>query len=177
MSDWTLAGESSRLALPLALLVLVSDPRAGSVSKLRLNVAIWILRVAASLTFLAHGLQSWFLSPAFVDYLLSAADMIGWDVSQTAAERALRIIGAADVVLAALIIITRWRVVAFYMAAWALIAALARVVQAGFGVHYEVLIRAGNYCVPLVIGLSWQLAGQPLSQKSTTASREEPPNG
>ena len=97
------------------------------------------------------------------------------EVSQAAVEKALRIIGAVDVVLAGLIVITRWRAVAFYMAAWALIAALARVVHAGFGAHYEVLIRAGNYCVPLVIGLSWILAGR--QPQSTAASREEPPDG
>ena len=66
--------------------------------------------------------------------------------------------------VAALSIMVRWRTVAFYMAAWALTAAFARVVHSGWGSYFEVLIRAGNYCAPFVVGLYWQLlrrAGPP----------------
>lgn len=158
MSEWELAGESARIALPLALLLLSPGLATADVSTRRVTVCMWILRVAACLTFLAHGLKSYFLNPAFVDYLLSAAGRISWEVSQSAAESVLRIIGCWDIMLATLILLRRWRWVAFYMAGWALIAALARVVQAGFDAHYEVLVRAGNYCVPLILGLSWQIS-------------------
>jgi hypothetical protein len=158
MSEWTLASESCRLALPVALLVLTPGPWSTDNSTQRLKAGMWLLRAAACLTFLAHGLKSYALSPVFVDYLISAGAGIGWQMSQSLAEALLRIIGVLDITAATLIIAVRWRAVAFYMATWALIGALARMVQSGWEAHFEVLVRAGNYCVPLIIGLIWHLS-------------------
>lgn len=158
MSEWTLASESARFALPVVLLTLTPGPWSGGISPRRLLGGIWILRAAAALTFLAHGLKAYHLAPAFTDYLIVAGDRIGWEISQAGAETVLAVIGVLDITLAFLILVVQWRSVAFYMAAWALIGAVARIVHTGWDAHYEVLIRAGNYCVPLIVGLFWHLS-------------------
>ena len=157
LAEWTLASQSARVALPVALLLLTPLGRSFAVSTRRTEMAMWILRVAACLTFVAHGLKAIKLHGEFTNYLISAAEHISWALSQETAEIMLRVIGVVDRVVAALIVCTRWRAVAFYMALWALIAAFARVVHAGWGSYFEVLIRSGNYCVPFVVGLYWHM--------------------
>jgi hypothetical protein len=160
MSEWTFAAQAARLALPVALIVLTPLGRSAVISARRMSIAIWILRIAVCLTFFGHGLKAIRLHGEFTNYLVAAAQCVSWDVTQATAETVLRVIGVIDLLLAAAIVTTRWRTVAYYMAFWALITAFARVVHSGWGAQFEVLIRAGNYCVPLVIGLYWQLTRQ-----------------
>jgi uncharacterized membrane protein YphA (DoxX/SURF4 family) len=172
MSEWTLASQSARIALPIALLVLTPLSRTSDVSQRSTSVAMWILRIATCLTFVAHGLKSINLHGEFTNYIISAADQVSWALSQETAEVMLRVIGGLDLVVAALIVVTRWRAVAYYMAAWALIAAFARVVHAGWGSYFEVLIRSGNYCAPFVVGLYWHLLHR--AKPPTHSHHEEP---
>ena len=65
----------------------------------------------------------------------------------------LVIIGLFDVILAGLVLLTRWRWVPVYMACWAYIATLARVIEKGWGAHYDLTIRAANYCIPAAVFL------------------------
>lgn len=174
MSEWALVSEAARFALPFVLLVLTPLPSRAEVSPLRMAIGIWLLRIAAAMTFVGHGLKAYYLNPRFLEFLQATAEHISWEVSQSTAEAVLRTIGVVDFVVAALILLFRWRAVALYMAVWALIAAFARVVHSGWDSHFEVLVRAGNYCVPLVVALFWQLSRQ--KQMPTAESREEKSN-
>ncbi|MFP6665842.1 MAG: hypothetical protein VB876_00925 [Pirellulales bacterium] len=158
MSEWALISEAARFALPLVLFVLTPLPGSDRASPSRLAGGIWLLRIAAAMTFVGHGLNSLYLNPKFVDFLLAAAAHISWDLSQSTAETVLRAIGVVDLAAAALMMLKRWRIIAFYMALWALVAATARLVHSGPESHFELLIRSGNYCVPLIVGLFWHLS-------------------
>ena len=158
MSQLAPVSEAARLAPPVVLALLSFKQSSADANSRLLELGVWLLRIAAALTFVGHGLKALFLSPKFTDMLLAAADRIHWNFTEASAHHMLRIIGAVDIVVAVLILCSRWRSVAYYMAAWAFIAALARVVHSGSGGTFEVFIRAGNYCVPLAIALCWQLS-------------------
>ena len=157
MSEWTPVGDAARLAPAVVLILLAFGRSSAGVAPRQLAAGIWILRIAICMTFVGHGLKAIYGSPVFVDFLLAAADRVGWEPTEASAQVMLRMIGVMDLMVAALVVFRRWRAVAYYMAAWAFIGALARVMHTGSGASYEVLIRAGNYCVPLAIALYWQM--------------------
>ncbi len=143
-------GQIARWMTPVLLLLLLpfgSRP----VSARRLDAVMWLLRATAAITFIAHGLKAIGGYPAFIDYLLvTANDVLNYEVSEAAMKTLLSVIGWSDILVAILLMLGRWRPLATYMALWAFVAGWSRVVHSGWGSSFEVAIRSGNYCLPLV---------------------------
>ncbi len=119
--------------------------------------AEWVLRVAAVVTFAAHGCRAIGQDPTFVDYLLSTSNnLAGRDLGQANAETALLVIGGIDLVLATLLLCRRWPEVAIYMATWGLITALSPLTAHGFDQWPAALVPATHIGVPLAILLYWR---------------------
>ena len=157
-----LPAHAARYVCPLALALLRPWPSNSSPPGTRITGVIWGLRLSASLMFLAHGVESLLLHPAFVDYLLVAAQrLLGWEMAQETAEILLRIIGAVDIAVAIALLGWRWRAVAFWMAFWGAVTAFARIVHGGWGSYDETLVRAAHAGVPLAVGLYWWLSSKP----------------
>jgi hypothetical protein len=154
------AAGAARIAAPLVLMMV-------HWSRLRrlLGVAIspsaeWTIRGALALTFAAHGLEALDRRGSFLDMLIMAPqNLLGWRLPEAAAHWALVGIGTIDLVVAALVLLSRWRAIAWYMAAWGLITAAARIVvlNANTG-WYEFAIRSAHWALPLVLVLAWRLA-------------------
>jgi len=161
-SEISLLSGSTRIVAPLALMLLDPWPRRGDLSQNKLSGSFWLLRLVVAATFVGHGYEALRLHPEFVDYILVAArTLFGWSMSQRTAEVILRIIGTVDVVVAALLVAFRWPAVAYYMAFWGLVTALARIVCAGeggfSGAIHRTLVRMPHSGAPLAIALYWTL--------------------
>ena len=157
-SHLALPAHAARIIAPLALIVIDRWPRRELLSRERVERGVWLLRVAASLTFAAHGWEALQLNPRFIDLLIGAANHLpNFELRQPVAEDMLRAIAACDFVIAGLLVTTRWRSVAYYMALWGAITALSRVVAHGWIAHPQTLIRAANAGVPLAVALYWSL--------------------
>lgn len=126
------------------------------------------LRLGVAATFVGHGLAAWSLEPGFLDLLFSAQrNLLGTDLEQVNAERLLRVIGAVDFAVAALLLTTRWRGVAWWMAFWGLLTATARMVHAGVDAWPETGLRIPNSGIPLAIAILFGV---------TTPHRDPAPN-
>jgi hypothetical protein len=155
-AEVSLPAHATRILAPLALAIVDPWPARAPLSPARWEAGVWLLRGAAALTFVAHGLEAWNLNPVFLDYLIIAAErLLDFDLSQDAAETILRAIAAVDIAAALLLVARRWRAVAYYMAAWGAITALSRIVHGGLAAYPQTLIRAANAGVPLAVGLYW----------------------
>jgi len=116
-----------------------------------------ILRTAASLTFIGHGLEALLLKPIFVSYIEVAGNRVGLVISHQVAAGMLRVIGTVDVVVGIVLSLRGPRPwVAGYMSVWGVITALARVVYAGPAGLVDCLLRAGNGGAPLALWLGWR---------------------
>jgi hypothetical protein len=112
--------------------------------------AMTLLVLASSATFLVHGYKAFVRYGPFTDLiLLSDARWFGLELSQSTAESALVVIGIIDILVALLLITTRWRVIAIYMAFWGLLTSISRMTALGFAAWPETLIRAANWGAPL----------------------------
>jgi hypothetical protein len=144
---------------PFALLALPSQAaRFGvAIAIARPRFAIPILRVAASLTFLGHGIEAIGLHPKFVAYIQHAGGLVGWPVTAETTAALLRLIGTLDLVVATAILLRApRRAAAGYMTVWGTITALARTVYAGPAGIPDTLVRAANPGGPLALWLSWR---------------------
>lgn len=149
--------QSARVGLPIALILLNSVGKDDKPLVGRIEAVMWVLRGTAAATFFGHGIKSLYLNPQFVDYLLAGANnLLGWDATESTINLILRVIGTIDILMAVLILLTRWRAIAAYMACWAFIGAWSRVVHSNWDALNEVFIRSANYCVPLAVCLYWQ---------------------
>lgn len=139
-----------RIALPLALTLSALGRSAAVVQRL--------LRWAAASVFLGHGLECLFQNPFFVALLVEVPPRIlgglGLERAGLTAEDAsklLYLIGAQDVLLAALLALRPSRPVARYMGFWGFMTASTRLVffgpAAGMG---EFIARVGNGAGPLL---------------------------
>jgi len=153
----TLGEHAARILAPLALLIFCPIRRGVVISRRRIEMAVWLMRLAASATFLIHGWNAIQLSPHFIDLLIGSADnLLDWTLPQATAETLLRAIGMIDVVLAILVLACRWRVIAGYMAFWGIVTACSRMTAVAWqwGLA-ESLLRAANGGLPLAILLYW----------------------
>ena len=171
----SLLSQSTRIVAPIGLLLLDPWPRPAVLTASRVAAAMRLLRVTIAVTFLAHGYESLALHPSFVDYVIVGSKrLFGWSITQGAAETVLLVIGAVDVAVALMMIVTRWRLVAYYMAFWGLITAVSRVLYGGMpGLEWtchQALTRACHAGVPLAIGLYWTM----LSRDAKPTSRSSP---
>ncbi len=113
-----------------------------------------------ALTFAAHGLEALGCRGSFLDMLILAAqNLLGIRLPETMAQWMLTAIGVVDLAAAALVLLVRWRGVAWYMAAWGFATAAARiVVLSGNTGWYEFAIRSSHWALPLVLVLAWRLS-------------------
>jgi hypothetical protein len=138
--------------LALALLSGPSDlerrPSAG--------LAGWVLLLGTSLTFVGHGIEALQHSGPFVDLIIGTVKRwTGHRLSQASAEQLLTVIGLQDFILAALLLLRRWRWIAGWMAIWGLATALSRVTSMGLDSWHHSLLRLANGGVPLTLFLAW----------------------
>jgi len=166
------ATSAARIVLPLVLLLVYWSP-----ARKLLNIAVtpaaeWIARVAIALTFASHGIEALQHYGPFVDMLIVAADrLLNWRIQESLATNVLTAIGAVDVVVALLVLACRWRAVAWYMAGWGGITAVARVVVYGAASGWHpCVVRSAHWTLPLVLALAWRLARQ---EPSVVQSNED----
>jgi hypothetical protein len=158
-----------RVAAPLGLALLLPKPRGLFHQRPpQASVGVWILLLGAAATFTAHGMEALEHYGRFVDLIIGSADRwIGWDVSQAQAETALTIIGVHDILLAALLLMRRWRWIAGWMALWGFATALSRVSAMGGDSWHQAAARMANGAVPLALFLAWwQVVRSPASKTS-----------
>lgn len=141
---------AARYLAPVALACL-------SLQRPRATHAEWLLRAGAAATFACHGMEALTAHAGFLDLLISGTRrMSGIDVPESSARLLLRGIGLVDVACAAAILVPRrMPAVAVWMAFWGLATASSRVVQLGWDVWPEALIRVTNGAVPLTLFLLW----------------------
>lgn len=147
--------QAGRIGLPLVLLL---AERHGTEARPWSPAAEWTARVAIALTFAGHGVEALQHYPPFADMLIIASQ---YTMSESLAMQLLTAIGAIDVTLAVLVLATRWRGVAWYMAMWGLVTAAARIVVLGWTAGwYPAAIRASHFALPLALAVWWRLARQ-----------------
>ncbi|TWU16300.1 hypothetical protein [Allorhodopirellula heiligendammensis] len=162
-AELTLAEDAVRYIAPVTLIILSGRPAASPLVKGGRSggtpLAVLLLMIAASATFAAHGYKAVERYGPFTDLiLLSDLQWTHMSMSQTTAETILVVVGVIDLVVALLLIPTRWRSVALYMAVWGIIAAVSRMTAYGFGAWPETLLRAANGGVPLAIFGYWTIS-------------------
>lgn len=134
-AELTLAEDAVRYVAPLALAILIHRPLSTGSGELTgdaiargipsARVAVGLLLIAASATFAAHGYKALMCYGPFTDLiLLSDLQWTHFHFSQATVEQILVVIGVIDLLIAFLLIVTRWRTVALYMAVWGIVAAL-----------------------------------------------------
>ena len=150
-----------QMAAPVALFFAVSSPESGR---------FWprLVAVAAALTFVGHGLYAIGFHPVPLSYQLMTIEILA--VEQKSAITFLSIVGWLDIVAAVLLFVAplrRWAL--FYLVAWGLLTALARVVahvgldQVAFGLDpwlAETLVRTSHWLLPLLLLVRGTEAGR-----------------
>lgn len=109
------------------------------------NTLDWTLRVGAAMCFVGHGAFGVMTKPAWVAYFA----VVG--IGPGAAFAWMPVIGAVDILIGCLVLVSPRPAVALWMAGWGVWTALLRPL-AGEPV-WEALERAGNYGVPLSLWL------------------------
>jgi len=180
----SVASHAVRYAAPIALMWIGPWSKRKPISLKAINRIDWMLRIAAALTFAAHGWKAYKLYPTYVDYILAAGwNLLGVDLAQSSAEHLLRWIGVLDIIVAVLIVVTRWQVVALWMAFWGFVTAGSRIVDAmGIGplgivdgwnsAGHLFLVRAANGGVPLAIFLIGIARLQSAAQSEVTSGSD-----
>ncbi len=155
-SQWSAASQAVRWATPLALLLLAPSLRGGLPSTQRMDDAVSLLRFAAAATFTAHGVKALLLHKPFEVLVINSARNLIWlDASAVSIAPLLQLIGVLDILLAVLLVTTRWRWVPAYMAAWGFIAAASRITAHGLYAYPEALLRTANGGAALAVFLVW----------------------
>lgn len=157
-SEWSLYARSLRYLLPVALAVLLLPAAFGLRERGKALASMWILRVAIAVVFATHGWQA--LSPegryVFVDLLIgSSRTLLGYRLTESVAIEVLKVIGVVDLIVAAAILVGRWRPLLAWLCFWGTITAFSRVTALGWASYGEVLSRAAHITAPVVV---WTLA-------------------
>lgn len=132
---------------------------------MRWRVAIIVMCCAAGVTFYAHGHKAIMLYTPFENLIASTLTNFGnrftgepWIVSQSMMDTMCKVIGIMDIGCAVLLIVFRFRAVAYWMAIWGMITAISRMTSGGFTPYFhETLIRSSHAGIPLVIALYWAM--------------------
>jgi len=155
-SQWVIGSQAVRWGGPLGLLLLAPSLAGGSISRKRMEAVVMVLRYAAAATFIVHGFKAVMLHPPFIALLVDSARNLIWlELPAAYAAPVLQCIGVLDIGVAVLLVLTRWRRVALYMAAWGLIAAGSRITANGFAASPETLLRIANGGVALAVFIYW----------------------
>jgi len=104
----------------------------------------WTLRIAMAGEYLGHGVFAWQLKPRFIEMLTAMTGIAGGTASTL-----MRLIGATDIVIAAIVILKPVRIVLVYATLWAFLTALARPI-AGDPI-WDFVERFANIGVPLAL--------------------------
>ena len=153
----------------------------GEAGKRCALIGDWMLRLATAATFIVHGVEAIRLNPAFIDLLIGSAGNLLWmSLSESTATILLYAIGIIDIVLAILLLCTRWRWIPWYLALWGFITACSRITAAGLiglaSAYPETLIRVANGGVPLAIAIlccAATTAGKSPTSSSKTSPHSE----
>lgn len=104
----------------------------------------WTLRIAMAGEYLGHGVFAWQLKARFIEMLTAMTGIAG-----ETATTLMRLIGATDIVIAAIAILKPIRIVLVYATLWAFLTALARPI-AGDPI-WDFVERFANVGVPLAL--------------------------
>ncbi|MBC8327479.1 MAG: hypothetical protein H8E31_01895 [Planctomycetes bacterium] len=107
----------------------------------------WILRLAVAGEFLGHGVLALRGEPGFRALITGTLDL-----SDDFARRALVVIGAVDLGIAALALLKPWRPAILYAAFWGLVTAAARPLS-GTTEVWEFFQRFPDWAAPLALWL------------------------
>lgn len=155
--------EAARISLPLVLWRVVVALRADPASRGWSASAEGIARIGVATTFAAHGIEALAHYPSFIDMLIISFRNLGFpSLSENSATTLLTLIGTLDLVLALLVLTTRWPLIAGYMAFWGLTTAAARITTRDFELGWiDTAIRAAHFAIPLVLVVWWMKAPRP----------------
>ena len=149
-AELAIGEDAVRIAIPFVMLVLLRGPMVWSTR--RVIVGAGILSVATAMTFAVHGYKAQQLYGPFADLvLLSDQRLFHFEIDQSAVERILTVIGWVDILVAVLVLTTRWRIILVYMTCWGLITALSRMTALGVVGWPDTLVRAANAGAPFVL--------------------------
>ena len=145
-------GHAVRFVAPVALLAFGT----GTGSYLKLE---WLLRIAIASTFIGHGLAAYGLKPGFVDLIIGTIDTFlgsDWRLAEEREKFALILlpwIGRIDFLLAFLILLPLkcCKTIALWMAIWGFATATSRLTAFGFERWPDLMIRAANGGIPLLL--------------------------
>ena len=145
-------GHAVRFVAPVVLLACGT----GTGSYLKLE---WLLRIAIASTFIGHGLAAYWLKPGFVDLIIGTIDTIlgsDWRLAEEREIFALILlpwIGRIDFLLAIVILLPLkcCKTVALWMAIWGFATATSRLTAFGFERWPDLMIRAANGGIPLLL--------------------------
>lgn len=141
---------ASRYLLPVALLMLIEwdKYKAGQP-----NAILTVMRLAIAMTFFGHGVKVLFHHDSFLKLINGfEQNIVGFDLFNPAVTSfMLETIGVIDLVAAILILTTRWKFIALYMAGWTFLTATSRVFANGFVAWDDIVIRGSYYGIPLAI--------------------------
>ncbi len=104
----------------------------------------WTLRIAMAGEYLGHGVFAWQLKPRFIEMLTAMTGIAG-----ETANTLMRLIGATDIAIAAIVILKPVRIVLVYATLWAFLTSLARPI-AGDPI-WDFVERFANVGVPLAL--------------------------
>jgi hypothetical protein len=156
-ATWTLAERAVGYVVPWALLMLVPSGAEHSVSRNLADDAFGLLRFAAAVTLITQGIHSLCAGPPIIDLLVRwGKNLFGWDLTPDLAETCLATLGKIDILAALLLVTTRWRMVAAYMAVCGLVTAASQISPTfDWDAYSETMLRAANAGVPLAIFFYW----------------------
>jgi len=144
-ANLTLPSHALRILTPIGLWLLIRN--SGNYPK-----TYSILILALSITFFTHGLEALSLHPRFIDYLLAfSTKFLNYNLQQYNAEFILKTIGCLDIFMATLVLVKPKSGIFVWMAYWGFVTASSRIVELGWGMFPEVLIRASHYLIPVVL--------------------------
>jgi hypothetical protein len=150
-ANLTVPSHTLRILTPIGLWILIKNK--GDYSK-----AYSVLTLALSITFFTHGLEALSLHPRFIDYLFAfSTKFLNYNPQQSSIEFILIGIGCLDICVAILVLVKPKPVIFIWMSYWGFVTASARIVELGWVMYPEVLIRTSHFLIPfsLLIIKNW----------------------
>jgi hypothetical protein len=142
-ANWSIPAHALRIVTPIGLLLLIKNSHDFS-------KAYTILILGLAVTFFTHGIEALSLHPRFIDYLLVFSNkFLSYNLQQSMAELILKIIGCLDIIMAILVIVQPKPGIFIWMAYWGLVTASVRMVELGWNMYPELLVRASHFLIPV----------------------------
>lgn len=139
------AAQAVRYLSPVALLLLLVE---------RKRAALWTLLLATFATFLGHGVLDVLHAPQHLELLNNNLDRLfdlRWPPARS--QKALQVAGFVSLAVAGILLLTRWRWVAWLMALWGIITAVSWITAGGWAFWPETLLRVCTGAAPLALAL------------------------